>query len=485
MPTSRVRRPLRGLSPRLHEGRVSGPQRQPATRHARLPARRTSAAGSTSSASFARVYERYGFEPLETPAFENIETLLGKYGEEGNKLIFKILQPRRARGERARPISRCATTSPSRSPASSPSTRTSCRGSSSATRFSPSGAPIGPRAGGFASSISATSTRSDRRRRSSRPSCSRAVSEVLDQLGFNDFKIRLNHRRVLDGLLEVAGIAAGRHGDGAHRAGQARQDWRGGCRSGIRGPRHRRRRPPPGSWRCFGDFVTPPDVPSLAGVVVSLARLRPVASLAGFDALCRRRRGVDRDPRARAATRRLPDTCRVDPSLARGLSYYTGAIMEIAVPDLAGSLGGGGRYDNLIGMFLGREVPACGFSLGLERIIVVMTRAEHVPVCGGDSAPLTSWWRCGTTRPVATRWCWLPSCAPPGLRVDVYPESGATRQTVQVRVRARGAVRGASWARMSARVARWQSRICVSGQQQSVPRAAVAAFIARRVNPER
>ena len=67
------------------------------------------------------------------------------------------------------------------------------------------------------------------------------------------------------------------------------------------------------------------------------------------------------------------------PSLARGLSYYTGAIMEIAVPDLAGSLGGGGRYDNLVGMFLGRDVPACGFSLGLERIIVVMTERGHVP----------------------------------------------------------------------------------------------------------
>src|SRR4051812_21622180 len=48
---------------------------------------------------------------------------------------------------------------------------------------------------------------------------------------------------------------------------------------------------------------------------------------------------------------------RLDPSLARGLSYYTGAIMEITVPDLAGSLGGGGRYDNLIGTFLGRDVP--------------------------------------------------------------------------------------------------------------------------------
>jgi histidyl-tRNA synthetase len=70
---------------------------------------------------------------------------------------------------------------------------------------------------------------------------------------------------------------------------------------------------------------------------------------------------------------------RVDPSLARGLSYYTGAIMEINVPDLAGSLGGGGRFDNLVGMFLGQDVPACGFSLGLERILVVMTERNMFP----------------------------------------------------------------------------------------------------------
>jgi histidyl-tRNA synthetase len=70
---------------------------------------------------------------------------------------------------------------------------------------------------------------------------------------------------------------------------------------------------------------------------------------------------------------------RFDPSLARGLSYYTGAIMEITVPDLAGSLGGGGRYDNLIGMFAGQTLPACGFSLGLERILVVMGERGMFP----------------------------------------------------------------------------------------------------------
>ncbi len=70
---------------------------------------------------------------------------------------------------------------------------------------------------------------------------------------------------------------------------------------------------------------------------------------------------------------------RIDPSLARGLSYYTGAIMEIAVPGLQGSMGGGGRYDTLVGMFLGRDVPAAGFSLGLERIILVMTERGMFP----------------------------------------------------------------------------------------------------------
>ncbi len=61
-----------------------------------------------------------------------------------------------------------------------------------------------------------------------------------------------------------------------------------------------------------------------------------------------------------------------DPTLVRGMSYYTGTIFEIAMPEFGGSCGGGGRYDKMVGRFTGRDVPACGFSIGFERIILIM-----------------------------------------------------------------------------------------------------------------
>ncbi|WP_234659459.1 histidine--tRNA ligase [Agromyces marinus] len=65
-----------------------------------------------------------------------------------------------------------------------------------------------------------------------------------------------------------------------------------------------------------------------------------------------------------------------DPTLVRGMGYYTGTIFEIAHPDFGYSLGGGGRYDHMIGRFLGQEVPACGFSIGFERIVDLLAVAD-------------------------------------------------------------------------------------------------------------
>ena len=170
----------------------------------------------------------------------------------------------------------------------------------------------------------------------------------------------------------------------------------------------------------------------------------------------------------------------LDPSLARGLSYYTGAIMEIAVPDLAGSLGGGGRYDGLVGMFLGREVPACGFSLGLERIIVVLHERGMFPPQvsqGAVDAVVT----CLDDGLRAEALGLAVAIRHEGLRVDMFPESSrkldkalkfATVRRAPVLViigpdeRARGEV---------------AVRNLVTRQQESVPRDSAVQIIAATI----
>ncbi|AYF78505.1 histidine--tRNA ligase [Nocardia yunnanensis] len=94
-------------------------------------------------------------------------------------------------------------------------------------------------------------------------------------------------------------------------------------------------------------------VPSLADdVVADLA-----ATTASLDALARQR----------------PLKWEFDPTLVRGMGYYTGQIFEITHPEMSSSVAGGGRYDKLIGRSLGKDVPACGFSIGFERIVGLLT----------------------------------------------------------------------------------------------------------------
>ena len=78
-----------------------------------------------------------------------------------------------------------------------------------------------------------------------------------------------------------------------------------------------------------------------------------------------------------------------DPTLVRGMSYYTGPIFEISMDEFGGSVGGGGRYDEMIGRFTGNATPACGFSIGFERIIMLLLEREfQVPHKAGRTAYL-------------------------------------------------------------------------------------------------
>jgi histidyl-tRNA synthetase len=307
-----------------------------------------------------RVYERYGFEPLETPAVENIETLLGKYGEEGNQLIFKILK----RGEHEAtgqadlalrydltvPLARVVAHHRAKLP------RLFRR-----YQIQPVWRADRPARGRFrefyqcdADSLGSTSPVVE-------AELCAAVSDALTELGFGDFVIRLNHRQLLAALLDVAGIAPEHHAGALVAVDKLDKIGPDGVRADMEA-------------RGIGGEA--------AG---SLLRVFETAR-AGGDRL-----GLDVGEVGVAAYANVVEILtltdstsargkvRFDPSLARGLSYYTGAIMEIAVPDLAGSLGGGGRYDDLVGMFSGQSIPACGFSLGLERILVVMSERGMFP----------------------------------------------------------------------------------------------------------
>jgi histidyl-tRNA synthetase len=156
------------------------------------------------------------------------------------------------------------------------------------------------------------------------------------------------------------------------------------------------------------------------------------------------------------------------PRLARGLSYYTGAIMEIAVADLAGSLGGGGRYDGLIGMFCGEQIPACGFSLGLERILVVMAERNMFPAevqGGGPDVLVAQFDEAGVGAALQL----AAELRRAGLRVEVYPDLdklGKQFKYASLRHAGHVAILGAD--------ERTRGEVTIknmkSGEQQTVPR---------------
>lgn len=310
------------------------------------------------------VYERYGFEPLETPAFENIETLLGKYGDEGNKLIFKILRRGEHEGTGDADLAL-------RYDLTVPLARVVAHYQNELPRFfkryqiQPVWRADRPARGRFREfyqcDIDAIGTTS----LVVEADLLAAVSDVLARLGFEDFTIRLNDRRVLEALLLGFGIPAAQHADtlvGIDKLDKIGTD-------GVQRELAARGVDEAAVQACTDFFGTFP-----LGREARSDALSVLATRVGADAA-----GPLTELVALAAPTSAGPRIMIDPSLARGLSYYTGAIMEIAVPDLAGSLGGGGRYDNLIGMFLGRDIPACGFSLGLERIIVVMTERGMFP----------------------------------------------------------------------------------------------------------
>jgi histidyl-tRNA synthetase len=410
------------------------------------------------------VYQRYGFEPLETPAFENIETLTGKYGEEGSQLIFKILKrgEHEKSGEADLALRYDLTVPLARVVAEYQGTLPTLF---KRYQIQPVWRADRPARGRFREfyqcdidAIGSTSPVVE-------AEILGAVSEILTTLGFEDFVIRLNHRRVLSALLDSAGVDASLHGDALIALDKLDKIGPDGVATEFAA----RGIPSSAGVKALSFFVG-----SASSTVETLARLGGV--LPDHEAVSNLKTIVDLTASTPASGR-----IRVDPSLARGLSYYTGAIMEIAVEGI-GSLGGGGRYDNLVGMFLGRDIPACGFSLGLERIIVVMSEREMFPASVVNSAvDIVVTFLDEGARGEALRLA--AELRSTGRRVDVFPDVSRKFDKPLKYASARGARVMAIFGENEVSRGEASIRNLDTREQITVPRSEAVASIARTLEP--
>lgn len=427
------------------------------------------------------VYERYGFEPLETPAVENIETLMGKYGEEGNQLIFKILK----RGEHEKTGEADLAL---RYDLTVPLARVVAQYQNELPRFfkryqiQPVWRADRPARGRFREFYQCDVDVLGSQAMVVEAELIAAASDALVALGFNDFNIRLNHRQVLTGILDQAGVTREKHVDALMALDKMDKTGPEGVAKelndrgivdesavklmrffeGHAGAQHAL------DLVDLGDAAVARAAynADVLGRLVEFIGAHEIGA-AGVDEL----RQIIQFAKASGTDKRI----KLDPTLARGLAYYTGAIIEINVADLAGSLGGGGRYDNLVGMFLGKNVPACGFSLGLERIIVVMSEREMFSgalVSSPAEVMVTIWNENSIDESVAL----AAELRSSGLRVDLYPEPDKLAKQFKY-----ASARGIPFVAIVGEEERAKGEVAIkdmkSGEQRSVKRAEVATAI--------
>jgi histidyl-tRNA synthetase len=308
------------------------------------------------------VFTRYGFEPLQTPAFERLDVLMGKYGDDGDKLVFKILRrgEHEASGEadlalrydHTVPLARVAAAYGSRLP--SPYKRYVLGPVWRAER------PGRDRYREFVQcdldTLGSASLLAD-----AEAIC--AHHDALAELGIGEFRVQLNSRRVLAGLLEAFGVPADL-GPGVlitlDKLDKLQPD-------AVTAELGRRGLDPERAAELVDAMIAPDS----AGRIREALKQSEEGS-AGLDE-------VDR-VLTLVAPELPPGRIAFTPRMVRGLSYYTGPIWELTAEGVAGSMGGGGRYDHLIAQLGGPDVPATGTSLGIERILsLVPDSAESVP----------------------------------------------------------------------------------------------------------
>ena len=333
-------------------------------------------------------YRRFGFTSMETPAVEHIENLSSKQGGENEKLIFKILK----RGEKLKlaeassesdlvdgglrydltvPLARYYSNNANELP--SPF---------KALQMGPVWRADRPQRGRYRQFMQCDIDILGEPTILAEIELILATTTLLGKLDFSHFTIRINDRRILRAMVDYAGFTA--------PAGAEAVDYDGifitldkmdkiGL-DGVRGELLEDGYDEAVVDKYLELFRTiTGDTAGLKMLRDTLGEILPAGITEDLSTI------MDSVEGAKEADFRVA----FDPTLVRGMSYYTGPIFEISMDEYGGSVGGGGRYDEMIGRFTGQSTPACGFSIGFERIVMLLLERDFkVPGTGGRTAYL-------------------------------------------------------------------------------------------------
>lgn len=310
-------------------------------------------------------YRAFGFTPIETPCMEHIENLSSKQGGENEKLIFKVLK----RGEKLNLEKAECEADLVDNGLRYDLTVPLCRYYSNHANDLPSP---------FKALQMGNVWRADRPQRGryrqfmqcdidiiGEPSnlaeieLILATTSTLGKLGFKNFEIRINERRILKAMAAYSGFEEKDYDtvfiilDKMDKIGL----------EGVAEELEKAEFPKEAIEKYLSLFTgveqAEDGIAYLAETLGDYLEADVVQSMQEIS--------------ASVTSTKIADFELVfDPTLVRGMSYYTGTIFEIAIPEFGGSCGGGGRYDKMVGNFTGKDVPACGFSIGFERIIMLL-----------------------------------------------------------------------------------------------------------------
>ncbi len=314
-----------------------------------------------------KTYAEFGFTSIETPAVESLQNLNSKQGGENEKLIFKIMK----RGEKL-----------------------DIDGAKEENDLADSGlrydltvplvrfyaAHTGELPSPFKALQMGNVWRADRPQKGryrqfmqcdidilGEPSnlaeieLILATTTTLGRLGFKGFKIRINDRRILKAMAAYSGFPEDKYDEVFITLDKM-------DKIGIDGVSQELEKE--GFDRASIDRYL--ELFKASEGKSGLEGLKTIADMVGEFLEEEVKTGLSEIISCVEGTKAADFEMEFDPTLVRGMSYYTGTIFEVAMPQYGGSCGGGGRYDRMVGKFLGQETPACGFSIGFERIIMIM-----------------------------------------------------------------------------------------------------------------